>query len=164
MNFKAIIHKDSIVLDNTDATTGKGTVICQAPDPMQNPESYKLWPERRDQLVKLWNDHVYKAEKVYICGPISGLDQAVAYSNFEQAEAKLLRAGYEVINPFKLPHRHKGAWVDYMREDIPQLVQCDTIYLLDGFQHSEGAKIELRLAESLGFKIMTQSPENNRLV
>ena len=40
-----------------------------------------------------------------------------------------------------------------MREGIKLLMDCDAIYMLEGYEHSRGAKLELQLADKLGMHI-----------
>lgn len=65
-------------------------------------------------------------------------------------QAKRLRAlGYKVVNPAEL-NPEGTSWADCMRKDIAQLVTCDTIAKLDGWQNSKGATVEVELARKLG--------------
>lgn len=94
-------------------------------------------------------------KKVYISGRITGID------NFEQlfakAEAQLKQQGFETVNPVTLPHNHDKTWHQYMREDIKALCDCDIIFMLNNFNDSRGAKIELELAVNLGMDVIYQS-------
>lgn len=152
MNFKLKAFGDSIVFDNEDPTKGKATIFCVAPDP--ETESYQFWPERRDKMIRLWNDNEYKPRRIYLCGPISGLMRSIATHNFKQTELKLQKLGYEVVNPMELPHDHPDQWEEYLKEDIRHLVTCDAIYCLTGYQDSKGAMLEIRIAESLKMEII----------
>lgn len=93
--------------------------------------------------------------KVFISGPMSGKpnDNVEAFHN---AEVELKRRGYSVWNP---------AWqqfsddTDFTREDIHDidlraLEKCDAIYMLDGWEGSNGARVEYSHARALGKKIM----------
>lgn len=93
-------------------------------------------------------------KKCYIAGPISGLDYQKAYDAFRDAEMKLTSLGYEPVNPMRLPHNHDKSWSSYMREDLKQLLDCEFVYLLDGWQDSKGARIEAGVAVSLGIKVV----------
>lgn len=104
---------------------------------------------------------------VYISGPItyaSGPDQ------FEQAETRLQELGYSTLNPknvaacpdvscMLLPHEvEKGfehSWACYLKYDLAaMLLRCDTILLLDGWQDSHGARLEMSVAAAVGMKIL----------
>ena len=44
-----------------------------------------------------------------------------------------------------------------MRRDIKLLVDCDAVYMLDGWPESEGARVEHTLARDLGLKCYYES-------
>jgi len=74
---------------------------------------------------------------------------------FHAAAERLRKAGWEVVNPAE----NFGGRTDlprerYLREDVAQLVRCDAIALLPGWENSRGAKLEYLLARELGLKII----------
>ena len=89
--------------------------------------------------------------KVYISGKISETNIEDTRDDFEIIEQRLRREGHEVVNPFKIKHSKKSTWEDYMRADIIEMMKCDSIYLVKGWQYSKGAKIEVQLANDLNF-------------
>lgn len=92
--------------------------------------------------------------RLYLCGPMSGLSEN-NYPAFNAA-AKLWRErGWCVMNPAELGagHRDDPKWDDYMRIDIRYLSECDAVAVLHGWQNSNGAKLELFIAKSLGMQI-----------
>jgi len=94
--------------------------------------------------------------KIYISGKITGLPIHDAEAVFETAEKRLKSEGHEPINPMKLPHNHGQTWLEYMKEDIKALLECDAIYMLNGWQESKGACIEFNIAHDLGLKIIEE--------
>jgi hypothetical protein len=94
--------------------------------------------------------------KIYISGPITGLDTEQAKSNFQQAEDYLRSIGcHQVINPMKIhPENNAYTWHQYMRADLKALMDCDAIFMLPNWDQSRGAKIEKRLAEDIEIFIM----------
>ena len=92
-------------------------------------------------------------KKVYIAGKISGMEEE-AFGLFVQAEILLIKKGYEVVNPMKLPHKHDKTWESYMKECLTEMMKCDLIYPLPNWNESKGAKIEMELARELGIKII----------
>jgi hypothetical protein len=98
--------------------------------------------------------------KVYIAGKITG-EEEKARVLFEQAEKRLSAVwGTEhvtVINPMKLPHDHSKTWKEYLTECIKHLVECDVIYMLNGWKHSKGARLEYYVAEQLGMLIYPET-------
>ena len=93
-------------------------------------------------------------KKCYIAGPISGLDYQQAYDAFREAELKLSAAGHDPVNPMRLPHNHDKEWSSYMREDLTELLKCESIYLLSGWYDSKGARLEFYVATCLGLKLI----------
>jgi len=92
--------------------------------------------------------------KIYISGAITNNPNAKA--QFDKAKQTLLELnkGYEPISPMDLPHEHSKSWNAFMREDIKAMMDCQGIYLIEGWTTSKGARIEKELAQSLDFKII----------
>lgn len=89
--------------------------------------------------------------KIYISGKITGLEYDSAFAMFEAAEVVLKCLGHEPVNPMKKVLEQEGkSWAEYMKEDIPILLECDAIYLLSNWEDSKGAKLEYLIAEQLG--------------
>lgn len=96
--------------------------------------------------------------KVYISGKISGLSRSEYLKNFKDAEDKLKSVGYSVINPAKeldeLADKpkltEKEKWSILMKESLKLMLQCEYFCMLDGWEDSEGAKIERDLAIKIG--------------
>lgn len=93
-----------------------------------------------------------KKPKVYISGKISGLSEKVYKNNFNSAELYLTGLGYDTVNPVSEVTIPNGTWEDYMRRDIKLLCDCDYIYLLEGWEDSDGASLEKLIADNLGIK------------
>lgn len=73
---------------------------------------------------------------------------------FARAEFQLKKYGFKVLNPVK--HEKDGKeWSYYLKKDLRKLTKCQGIILLDGWENSRGARLELKVAQELGFKIMT---------
>lgn len=108
----------------------------------------------------------------YIAGPVSGHDINQVRELFEAKESELRDAGYGVCNPvrevaYENDFRESfgfGPEKPLLNDDdtrhltlrycIGLLVQCDEIHMLPGWQFSEGAQIEHRVAELLKIKIV----------
>lgn len=94
------------------------------------------------------------AIRIYIAGPYSKeADKEQARKRFYLESAKLRSQGYEVVNPMALPHRHNGAWESFMKEDIAAMMTCHRVHVLKGWENSDGANIEVDLAQKLKFWI-----------
>ena len=93
--------------------------------------------------------------KVYISGAITNNPNYL--SEFAAAEEKLLAKGYLVINP---TNTTGNSYKDFIDKDLKELMKCDAIYLLKGWQKSKGAMLEYTYAKTVDMKILFEE-ENN---
>ena len=100
--------------------------------------------------------------KVYISGPITGIDFGNRFA-FSCARNALELCGYEVVDPSEVQLDDEATWTDYMRADLKLLLDCDYIYMLDGWEDSKGARIERELAENLGIEEIDLDEESERV-
>jgi len=91
--------------------------------------------------------------KLYIAGPMSNLPE-LNFPAFHAEAARLRALGFDIVNPAEINVDPTGGWLACMRADIKQLVDCDGIALLPGWQASAGANIEHHLARGLGLRVM----------
>lgn len=95
--------------------------------------------------------------KIYIAGPITGRNYDEAFADFDAAETRLKDLGHIVINPMKKVSEQAGkTWAEYMKEDIPLLLECDGIYLLKDWELSRGARLEYHIAVELEMEIVDE--------
>lgn len=103
---------------------------------------------------------------VYISGAISDIEEAIYTAAFKKGadEAReyfdALAPKVKVINPVEHnngKHTKDWLWIDYMRADICLLMQCNAIYMLEGWHVSRGARVERRIASDLGFNVVYQT-------
>lgn len=92
---------------------------------------------------------------IYISGKISGIENE-APKLFNDAENLLKEQGFEVVNPMTINHEHDKSWLSYMKEDVKAMMDCDSIYMLNNWKQSKGAKVERDIARQLGFTILYQ--------
>lgn len=90
--------------------------------------------------------------RTYISGPMTGI------ADFNRpafaAEAARLRAeGVYVVNPAENGLPPDAAWVDHLRADIRDMMDCNAIHMLPGWTKSKGAMLEYHIASKLGFTI-----------
>ena len=97
-------------------------------------------------------------KRVYIAGKMTGLPD-FNYPAFNAEAARLRAMGFDVLNPAENPEPPCGTWAGYMRLAIAQLVQCDTIRMLEGWELSEGANLEHHIAGRLGLRIVLPHQE-----
>ena len=100
-------------------------------------------------------------KKVYISGAIAHYDLKERMATFDHAARYLSIKGYEPVNPFENGVSQDAHWMEHMRVDIALLLKCDCIYMLQGWELSKGAKLELDVASSCGIKVMFEGHENN---
>ena len=96
-------------------------------------------------------------ELIFISGPISGIDNYE--DNFNNAEEYLKSWGFiNIINPTKIMKAlPKG--IEYekaLKIDLAMVEQCKYIYMLNGWQDSNGANQEIACAAQEGLIIFYQ--------
>lgn len=96
-----------------------------------------------ERFLKETDEKLGCAEVVYISGKMTGLPD-LGRSAFAEAEKLLEEQGYIVLNPAVLPDGL--AKEAYMPICLAMLQAADWIYMLPGWEDSEGAKIELAYA------------------
>ena len=91
--------------------------------------------------------------KIYISGAVTGTDDYL--ERFARAEEQLKAQGFEVINPAAvnavLPR--STSYGEYMEMSQIMLSFCDCVFMLNGWEHSRGAKQEFAWAVLDGKKI-----------
>ena len=87
--------------------------------------------------------------KVYIAGPMTGIED-LNFPAFHAAAASLRAAGVEVVNPAEINADQTAGWQYCLRCDIAQLVFCDAVVMLPGWESSKGATLENHVAMTLG--------------
>ena len=103
---------------------------------------------------------------VYIAGPMTGLPN-YNFDAFNAAEARLKEKGLQVFNPAKMGAEFIAQYGDGPKgsDNYFKLIElsadvlrcyCDAIYLLNGWQNSEGARGELILALNKGYKVFME--------
>lgn len=94
--------------------------------------------------------------KIYIAGPISGTTDYE--ERFEEAERAIQRKGHEAINPVHIRSVIETVGANAIRYDklmniCKALVDaCDAIYMMPGWQRSNGARQEHDEAVNHGLK------------
>ena len=91
-----------------------------------------------------------KRVKVYLAGPMTGLPD-FNMPAFHAAADRLRHNGWDVVNPAE----HFDGRTDlprdmYLRADLAELVKCNAIAFLPGWQDSRGATMEYFVACELG--------------
>lgn len=94
--------------------------------------------------------------KIYIAGPMSGLPD-FNRAAFNHAHVLLGSKGHIILNPALLPDGLSQA--EYMDICLAMLRCADGIYMLEGWEHSSGARAENALAEKLELEILFQEED-----
>ncbi len=99
--------------------------------------------------------------KIYISGPITGVKN-LNKPAFDAEEARLRGLGFDVFNPQSIapPKENlegRALWRYYMRECVRNIPDCDAIMMLPGWQVSDGATEERRIALMLGLEVQYHS-------
>ncbi len=99
--------------------------------------------------------------RIYIAGPMRGYEND-NFPEFYKAEKELnYKRVFKVINPARLDDEINkfNGYVDYkeaMKRDIDEIFKVDALYMLSGWERSEGARVEHALGVYLGLLIMYQ--------
>lgn len=121
--------------------------LCLVP---RNPCGYTLEDQESEEgaLRKMTYD-------IYISGPMTGIED-FNYPAFHTAAATLRAMGLVVFNPAESfdgdTSRHR---CEYMRKDIEALLVSRSIVMLDGWQESDGARLEAAIALEIGVATLT---------
>lgn len=101
--------------------------------------------------------------KLYIAGPMTGIP-AWNFPAFDAAALYLRGCGYTVVNPAELDrecgftqqqHTVSAEFLrSAMRRDLAAICDCDGVAVLENWQSSLGACIEVALAVRLGLRII----------
>ena len=110
-----------------------------------------------------------KYKSVYLSGPITGKPN-LNIEEFEKYEQKFKNLNYIVVNPHKLFTKDEIDSIEYkleqkeitfeeyhaylMRRDIKEMMSCDFVGLLNGYENSKGANIEVYIARNINMPII----------
>ena len=87
--------------------------------------------------------------RIYLAGPMTGYAD-LNFPAFHSEAGRLRGIGHTVINPAEVNPDPNAKWSDCMRADIRELVTCDAVALLPGWEKSRGATLEHHIATALG--------------
>lgn len=92
--------------------------------------------------------------RIYVAGPMSGYEPHYNFSSFDYVEKQLIALGHEVENPASTGIIEGWEWSDYLRSALTQLLRCDKVALLPGWESSKGARLEVDLADRVGIQTL----------
>jgi hypothetical protein len=90
---------------------------------------------------------------VYISGRVTGQPRDAVKAKFSRAAALLYANNHNPEIPTLICDPADGPR-EAMAKLIPVLLKCDAIMMLEDWEYSEGAKIELQIAKYAGLHIM----------
>lgn len=88
--------------------------------------------------------------KIYLSGQISGTELSYTRKRFGDVADTLHALGHEVTNPLCNGLSETDPWEEHIAKDIINLIDCEGIYMLQGWEDSQGARIEHAVAKELG--------------
>ena len=89
-----------------------------------------------------------KEKKIYLSGPMAGIPDH-NYPVFHQAAGDLATKGYIITNPARHKADSTMGWTDYLKRDLADVLRVDAVALLPGWEASQGAQLEVFVAQSL---------------
>lgn len=94
---------------------------------------------------------------VYIAGPYRA-DKERAPARFREASRRLWELGYVTHDPIACTGHLDGLYDndEYVVRDLSVVERCDAIYLLDGWEDSDGARAEARTATDHGLTVFLE--------
>lgn len=140
-----------------------GSIISTGPDPQNDPcewcmdRHYTLQPDSQVAPVE-----PLTGQRCYLAGPMRGYPQ-FNFPAFFAAAKSLRERGYEVWSPAEndvhqdgfdpakdaaQPMRH------YMKRDLPAVLDADFVAVLPGWEHSQGATLEVTVARTCGIPVL----------
>lgn len=116
--------------------------------------AHQCWWRGAINVPRAANDNRPTLPRVYIAGRMSGLPD-LNYPMFHAAASHLRRLGYKVESPAEceLPP-DSTTWQQFMRSGITQLMRCDAIVMLPGWEQSRGATAEHTIAKLIDIPVL----------
>lgn len=98
-----------------------------------------------------------KKIKVYISLPISGHDIEQVKKRADEVKQRIENDRVEAITPFDVCDEKGRPYSYYMGRDIEALIECDGIYVCNGWHSSKGCQAEVHVAVVYDKKMVFES-------
>lgn len=93
-----------------------------------------------------------RAATLYVAGPMTGHPE-YNLPAFAAATEQLRARGFHPVNPGRHGVTPGYQWADYIRRGLTELFACDAVALLDRWDTSRGARLEVFVARELGLPV-----------
>lgn len=112
-------------------------------------------PVTSGELISRCKADTHDEYDIYISGPMSGLEE-FNYHRFDEVASWLRSFGLRVFNPAE-NFNGMSTLVRkmYLKKDIAAVIRSGAILLLEGWEESAGANVELHVAHETELKIFT---------
>ncbi|KQQ65048.1 DUF4406 domain-containing protein [Microbacterium sp. Leaf320] len=90
--------------------------------------------------------------RIYVAGPMTGLPD-LNYPAFRAATTQLEALGHTVEDPSTNVNPTPDDYHGWLKAGLAQLITCDAIALLDGWEASGGARLEVNVGATLGMRV-----------
>ena len=142
-----------IDMEVVDVVNDGKSVVCKFPGGEGTfPVSSLKLVEKADETGK---------KKVYLSGPISGVDMEECRRNFENVKKFLEFSGFLCVCPLENGLPYNSPTREHLRRDIELLMGCDAIYMMERWCHSAGCVLEFQVATAIGLEVMFQETAVN---
>ena len=92
--------------------------------------------------------------KVYISLPIQGKDIESQKKYAQDIALRIAVCGHEPVNPFENFLPDDAPRTAHMKADISMLLDCNAIMMCQGWENSDGCRLEKNVAEQCGMLVL----------
>lgn len=104
-----------------------------------------------ENLISYLKSNNLEDKRVFISGPVSSRKERYK-EYFNKVVEELEKAGIDYYNPANIPGKHP--WQVPMQITLSELLKSDIIFMLKGWESSNGAKAEFAVAQICGITIL----------
>lgn len=93
---------------------------------------------------------------IYVSGPMTGIKKEDYTRDFNTVKSTLEEQGHLAVTPLENGIPENSSYREHIKADIAMLLDCDTIFMMRGWEYSPGCITEHRIAISCAMKIIYQ--------